>query len=147
MHRLSRSLSRTEEKTPMTHRSLLAGLIACVVLAAAATPSSAGTNSARYRFEGNRWLSLDLAVEEIRTDVIKFDWPSTLLGFKSGYKAIVKVANGSTRQASIGIAIAIYDAENRLLGAGSTGTKLGTLSPGDTAEFTIDIENVTARLA
>ena len=118
----------------------------CAALLAAAAPAGAATNSARYRFEGNRWLSLDLAVEDIRADVIRFEWPATVLGIKSGYKAVVKVTNGSTRQASIGIAIAIYDADARLVGTGTTGTKVGTLSPGDTAEFGISFENVTARL-
>lgn len=126
-------------------RPAAAALLSAALLAAAA-PATAGTNSARYRFEGNRWLSLDLAVEDIRADVIRFEWPATILGIKSGYKGTVKVTNGSTRQASIGIAIAIYDADARLVGAGSSGTKLGTLSPGDSAEFTVDFDSVTARL-
>jgi hypothetical protein len=127
-------------------RPMAAALLCAVALAAMAPAAGAGTNSARYRFEGNRWLSLDLAVEDVRADTIKFEWPSTVLGIKSGYKATVKVANGSTRQASIGIAIAIYDADARLVGAGTTGTKLGTLSPGDTAEFSVDFGSVTAKL-
>jgi hypothetical protein len=109
-------------------------------------PAGAATNSARYRFEGNRALSLDLAVEDIRADTIRFEWPATVLGIKSGYKAVVKITNGSTRQASIGIAVAIYDADARLVGAGTTATKVGTLSPGDTAEFTVNFDHVTARL-
>jgi len=127
-------------------RRPMAAAILCALALTAMAPAGAGTNSALYRFEGNRWLSLDLAVEDIRADTIKFEWPSTVLGIKSGYKATVKVVNGSTRQASIGIAIAIYDAEKRLVGAGTTGTKLGTLSPGDTAEFSVDFGSVTARL-
>jgi hypothetical protein len=121
-------------------------LLCAVLLASVASAAGPATNSARYRFEGNRWLSLDLAVEEVRADVIRFEWPSTVLGFKSGYKATVKITNGSTRQASVGIAIAVYDAEARLVGAGSTGTRVGTLSPGDSAEFGIDFDSVTARL-
>lgn len=124
----------------------LAAAFACALLLAAA-PAGAATNSAKYRFEGNRLLSLDLAVEDIRTDTIRFEWPSTVLGFKSGYKATVKVTNGSARQAAISLAIAVYDADGKLVGAGTTGTKVGTLSPGDTAEFAVDFENVTARLA
>jgi hypothetical protein len=119
--------------------------LVCALLAAAA-PAGAATNSARYRFEGNRWLALDLAVEEIRADTIRFEWPSTVLGFKSGYKAVVKVTNGSKKQTSIGLAVGIYDEEGKFIGAGTTGTKVGTLSPGDTAEFAIGFDNVTSRL-
>ena len=121
-------------------------LLAVLLVATLALPAIGATNSARYRFEGNRWLALDLAVEDVRTDTIRFDWPSTVLGFKTGYKATVKVVNGSSRQASIGVAVVLYDADNRLLGAGSTGTKLGTLNPGDSADFTIEFNHVTERL-
>ena len=82
----------------------------------------------------------------MRTDVIRFEWPSTMLGIKTRYKAVVKVVNGSTHQVSIGIAVAVYDSESRLLGAGSTGTKVGTIDPGDAAEFTVDFDHVTERL-
>ena len=124
-------------------RRLLTGLF---LVAALALPAVGETNSARYRFEGNRWLSLDLAVADVRTETIRFDWPSTLLGFKTGYKATVKVVNGSTRQASIGVAIAIYDADHKLLGVGSSGTKVGTLTPGDSADFSVEFDHVTERI-
>jgi hypothetical protein len=123
-----------------------AAALLCAALLAAAAPAGAASNSARYRFEGNRWLSLDLAVEDIRADEIRFEWPATVLGIKSGYKAVVKITNGSTRQASIGIAIALYDADFKLVGAGTTATKVGTVNPGDTAEFSVGFDNVTARL-
>ena len=122
-------------------------IVAFLLFAALAVlPAFGVTNSARYKFEGNRWLSLDLAVEDVRTDTIRFDWPSTVLGFKTGYKATVKVVNGSSRQVSIGVAIVVYDDENKLIGVGSTGTKVGTLSPGDSADFTVEFDHVTERL-
>ena len=121
-------------------------LLAFLGLPATAPLADAAINSARYRFEGNRWLSLDLAVADVRTDVIRFDWPSTVLGLKTRYKATVKVVNGSTNQISVGVAVAVYDAEGKLLGAGTTGTRIGTITPGDSAEFTIDFDHVTERL-
>lgn len=127
-------------------RSPARPLIGLLLALAIALPAAGASNSARYKFEGNRWLSLDLAVEDIRTDTIKFEWPSTLLGFKTGYKATVKVVNGSTRQASIGVAIVLFDADNKMLGVGSTGTRVGTLSPGDSADFTVEFDHVTERL-
>src|SRR5262249_58419705 len=94
---------------------------AAALLLFLAAPAMGAVNSARYRFQGNTWLTLDLAVGDVRTDVIRFDWPSTVLGIKTGYKATVKVVNGSSRQVSVGLAVAIYDSENKLVGVGSTG--------------------------
>ena len=126
-----------------TARRLASLLVLCVLLV---SPAGAALNSAQYKFEGNRWLSLDLAVGDVRTDVIRFDWPSAVLGIKTGYKATVKVVNGSTRQASIGLALAVYDASGKLIGAGSSGTKIGTVDPGDSVDFEIEFNNVTERL-
>ncbi len=122
---------------------LLAGLL---TLAGAVAPAGAASNSARYRFEGNKWLSLDLAVEDVRLDVIKFEWPATLMRVKTGYKATVKVVNGSSRQVAIGIAVVLYDQDGKLVGAGTTGTTLGTVDPGDSAQFGVDFNHVTERL-
>src|SRR2546426_11754228 len=123
----------------------LAGVLA-VLAAAAFSSASADTNSARYKFEGNKWLALDLAVGDVRADTIRFEWPATLMRLKAGYKATVKVVNGSSAQARVGIAVAIYDKDSKLIGAGTTGTTLGTIDPGDNSQFTIDFKDVTARL-
>jgi len=127
-------------------RLLVAGLALLAALTIA-PPAGAEVNSARYKFEGNKWLSLDLAVDEVRTDVIRFDWPSAVLGVKSGYKAVVKVVNSSTKQVSAGLAVALYDGDGKLLGAGTTGTKIGTIDPGDSAEFTVSFDHVIERLS
>ncbi|HYV84423.1 MAG TPA: FxLYD domain-containing protein [Patescibacteria group bacterium] len=127
-------------------RLLVAGLALLAALTIA-PPVGAEVNSARYKFEGNKWLSLDLAVDEVRTDVIRFDWPSAVLGVKSGYKAVVKVVNSSTKQVSAGLAVALYDGDGKLLGAGTTGTKIGTIDPGDSAEFTVSFDHVIERLS
>jgi hypothetical protein len=126
-------------------RGLATGLALFAALTLAA-PAGAEVNSARYKFEGNKWLSLDLTVDEVRTDVIRFDWPSAVLGIKSGYKAVVKVVNGSTKQVSAGLAVVLYDGDGKLLGAGTTGTKIGTIDPGDSAEFTVSFDHVIERL-
>ena len=122
--------------------------VAVVLLLSAllVTSPSAALNSAQYKFEGNRWLSLDLAVGDVRTDVIRFDSPSAVLGVKTGYKATVKVVNGSARQVSAGIVVAVYDGTGKLVGAGSSGTRIGTIDPGDSVEFKIEFDNVTERL-
>ena len=124
-------------------RRLVAALSLSVLLL---SPAAAALNSAQYKFEGNRWLSLDLAVGDVRTEVIRFDWPSAVLGIKTGYKATVKVVNGSAKQASVGVVVAVYDSSGKLVGAGSSGTRIGTIDPGDSADFEIEFNNVTERL-
>jgi hypothetical protein len=126
-------------------RAASAALAMAVVLVAAA-PATAAVNSATYKFAGNTWLSLDLATGDVRTELIRFDWPAAILGVKSGYKAVVKVVNGSAKQAGVGLAVAVFDADGKLLGAGTTGTKIGTVDPGDSAEFTIEFDHVFERL-
>jgi len=123
----------------------LAGLLA-VVAAAAMSAASADVNSARYKFEGNKWLALDLAVGDVRAETIRFEWPATVMRMKTGYKATVKVANGSSQQIRVGIAVALIDKDLKLIGAGTTGTTLGTIDPGSNAQFTIEFEHVTSRL-
>jgi hypothetical protein len=136
----------TPAHAPSSAKRPLRAAALLLTLLAAAQPLGANVNSARYRFEGNRWLALDLAVAEVRTEVIRFDWPSTVLGIKTRYKAVIKVVNGSTNQASAGVAVAVFDGDGKLLGAGTSGTKVGTIDPGDTAEFTVDFDHVTERL-
>jgi hypothetical protein len=125
----------------VTLAAILIGLVMSIAL-----PASAATNSARFRFEGNKWLKLDLAVADVRADVIRFEWPSTVLGVSTGYKSNVKLVNGSTRQVRVGLAVVLYDRDGRPIGAGTTGTKLGTIDPGDSAEFKVDFNHVTERL-
>src|SRR2546426_4198501 len=122
----------------------LAGVVA-VLTAAVFSIVSADTNSARYKFEGNKWLALDLAVGDVRAETIRFEWPATLMRMKTGYKATIKIANGSSRQVGVGLAVAVYDKDVKLIGAGTGGTTLGTIDPGSTAQFTVDFKDVTAR--
>ena len=131
--------------------SLLAVLMTGFALLPAGPQEESGqsgtfTNSARYRFEPNKLLALDLAVGEVRAESIRFEWPATLMRVKTAYKATIRVANGSSRQTRIGVAIALYDADTRLIGAGTTGTTLGTVDPGDAAQFTVEFNHVTQRL-
>src|SRR3989442_5056791 len=100
----------------MRHRNLrLAGAV--LVLAAFVPAALADTNSGRYKFEGNKWLSLDLAVGDVRVETIRFEWPATLLRVKTGYKATVKVANRSYRRVAVGLGHATHVQRNDLVGA------------------------------
>ena len=121
-------------------------LAAAFSLITAIGPAGAAGNSARYRLEPNKWLALDLAVTDVQAEQIKFHWPATLMGVKTGYKATVRVKNGSVRQIGVALAVALYDKDSRILGAGTTGTRVGTIDPGDTAEFEVEFKHATQRL-
>ncbi len=140
----------------MSHGSFIPGspapgcraiaVVAVGLLLATVVPVLAAGDSARYRFEGNKWLSLDLKVEDVRAEVIRFEWPATVLRMKTGYKATVRVGNGSSRQTRIGIGLILYGEDGKPIGAGTTGTRLGTIDPGDSAEFSVDFNHLTERL-
>jgi hypothetical protein len=125
--------------------SHLAGALT-ILTAVVISAAWADANSARYKFEGNKWLALDLAAGEVRAETIRFEWPATVMRVKTGYKATVKVTNGSSQQVRVGIAVAFIDKDLKLIGAGTTGTTIGTIDPGSTAQFTVDFKDVTARL-
>jgi len=120
--------------------------VVLAALVAAVSITSAETSSARYRFEGNKWLALDLAAGDVRAETIRFEWPATLMHMKTGYKATVKINNGSSQQVKAGIAVALIDKDLKLIGAGTSGTTLGTIDPGTSAQFSVDFKDVTARL-
>ena len=121
-------------------------LAAAFILITAIGPAGAAGNSAAYRLEPNKWMALDLAVTDVQVEQIKFHWPSTMMGVKTGYKATVRVKNGSVRQVGVALAIALYDRDARLLGAGTTATRVGTIDPGDSAEFEVEFKHTTQRL-
>jgi len=127
-------------------KAVLPAFLVVGLLMMLAIPAAAETGSARYRFEGNKWLKLDLEVAQVQAEVIRFDFPSTMMGMKTGYKSSVKLVNNSTRQVRIGLAVVLYDKDARPIGAGTTGTKLGTIDPGDSAQFGVDFNHVTELL-
>ena len=45
-----------------------------------------------------------------------------------------------------GFAVAVFDAEDRLLGVASGGTKIGTVKPGETETFDLNFSYVTERM-
>ena len=65
---------------------------------------------------------------------------------KTGYKATLKVVNESSRQVGVGVAVVLYDQDGKLVGSGTAGTTIGTIDPGDSAQFTVDFSHVTERL-
>lgn len=64
-----------------------------------------------------------------------------------GVRAKIEVTNTGKHPKVPGFAVAVLDKDGRLLGVASGGTKVGTISPGDTETFELNFSHVKERLA
>jgi hypothetical protein len=71
-------------------------------------------------------------------------WP--LKGADFGTRAQVEVTNNATKSRVPGFAVAVFDAEDRLLGVATGGTKFGTVRAGSTESFDLNFHQVLDRL-
>jgi len=89
-------------------------------------------------------------VDGLRVDSIYFNkrettvWP--LKGADFGTRAKVKVTNTSGRSRIPGFAVAVFDAEDRLVGVATGGTKIGSVGAGTTETFDLNFRYVLERL-
>ncbi len=77
--------------------------------------------------------AIQLGVEKIEVRQIVFA-PASEAGGKQRHsvpEAVVSIDNAGTTTAAVGVAIAIYDGDGNLVAAGSGGTRVGWLSPGE----------------
>ncbi len=117
--------------------------------AAAVKPLS--FNSFKLPFKWNLQIPIkDVDVDGLRVDSIFFDkrspsiWP--LKGTEFGTRAKVQVTNTSTGPRVPGFAVAVFDADDRLLGVATGGTKVGSVRPGTTETFEMSFHQVLERL-
>lgn len=110
-----------------------------------------GFASFRLPFTWNAEIPVQGAeVDGLRIDSIYFNkrettvWP--LKGADFGTRAKVKVTNTSGRSRVPGFAVAVFDAEDRLVGVATGGTKIGTVSAGSTETFDLNFRYVLERL-
>lgn len=88
--------------------------------------------------DGLKVKSIFFARREAKTGIFK--------GAEFGTRAQLEVTNTATRPRTPGFAVAVFDAEGRLLGAASGGTKFGTVKPGETETFDLNFTQVKERL-
>jgi len=92
----------------------------------------------------------DAAVDGLRIDSIYFNkrepkiWP--LKGSDFGTRAKVTVTNTSDKGRVPGFAVAVFDAEDRLIGVATGGTKLGSVRAGSTESFDLSFHQVLERI-
>jgi hypothetical protein len=84
------------------------------------------------------WEDHGITVKQVRFDLGAVVKPLRI----STARAVVRVDNDSDTDVVPGIAIAIFDGENRLIAAGDGGVKVGDLNKGKRDEFTVSFSHV-----
>jgi hypothetical protein len=106
--------------------------------------------SQRFDYKWDATLPLKIEVDGLKVNTIFFNrrqvksWP--LKGADFGARAQVEVTNNSKKPRVPGFAVAVFDVENRLLGVGNGGAKVGSIDPGTTETFDLNFSRVSERL-
>jgi hypothetical protein len=104
--------------------------------------------SQRFKFQWDQFLPLTASVDGLRINSIFFN-KRTLGLFKSaefGTRAVVDVTNTSSVTRTPGFAVAVFDAQGRLLGVASGGPKIGGVRAGETESFDLSFHQVVERI-
>jgi hypothetical protein len=122
-------------------------LLAALLLAIAAPWAAAAPMSKRFELKTGVVLEVGAATPEgARLDTVRFLVPVPIEGRhrRSGgeVKAEVAVSNTAAEPIQVGIAIAMFDAEQRLVGVASGGTGLIPIPPGRQKSFDLVFEDV-----
>lgn len=106
--------------------------------------------SAQKPFLWDKLLPSELVVDGLKVNSIFFNHREAkaklLQGPTFGLRAQVEVTNTSPTKKVPGFAVAVLDAEGRLLGVASGGAKMGGVKPGETETFDLEFLQVKARV-
>lgn len=106
--------------------------------------------SQRIPFRWDATIPLDIEVDGLKVTSIFFNRKEFKGGFFKGtdfgIRAQLEVANHSKHPKMPGFAIAVFDANNQLLGASNGSTRYGTLQPGMTDVADVSFRQVKERL-
>jgi hypothetical protein len=124
-------------------RPYLLGSILVAILAA--TAARADLFSKSYAFKAGTRLEIGLELEGgVRIDAVRFVLPDPGQGQDMGSpaRAEIEISNLGTKPAKIGIAIALLDAENRLVAAANGGTKMFALRTERQMKYSLTFDGV-----
>ncbi len=121
---------------------------------ASATPALASAplsfTSGSFKFYWDTTIPMNLEADGLKVTEVYFNVRksrySWLKDAEFGTRAHVSVTNTSARPRTPGFAVAVLDADGKLLGVASGGTKVGTVAPGGTEEFDLNFTQVKERL-
>jgi hypothetical protein len=104
--------------------------------------------SHQFKFRWDQFLPLTAEVDGLRINSIFFNKRTMSLfkGAEFGTRAVVDVTNTSSVTRTPGFAVAVFDADNRLLGVASGGPKIGGVRAGETESFELSFHQVVERI-
>jgi hypothetical protein len=135
-------------KRPSVYRAFLAGL--CLLgLTVAPSVLTAELLSKRYEFKDGVVLEIAVPMRSgLRLESVLFRMPPTVEGRLTRaaglLNANVVVENTSQAALKVGLAIALFDGEDRLLAVASGGSKLASIKPAHKKTFTLEFDGVFA---
>ncbi len=129
----------------------LAVLLATATLAGLGLqPLHAALFSKRYQFKNGVKLELGVALPGgLRVDNVQFTIPgagSTRARVDGPGRADVAISNDSKESRRVGIALALYDGEGRLLAVASGGSRFLPLKPDRQATYTLVFDDVNSEI-
>jgi hypothetical protein len=134
----------------MHRRGTSAGLVMAAALALGAGDARADLFSKAFAFKPDTTLTINAEVPGgLRLDSVEFVLPKEdpgQGGTFTGPKIKVSISNLGTTAEKVGIAIAVTDADGKLVAVASGGTKLFPLRADRQIVYTLPIENVRAAL-
>jgi hypothetical protein len=130
---------------------LLLALLALAAPAAAAPDDVvANTGTTKLDFTPREWLDVGLEVNGVTVDRLKLHpagrVTSLMLKHDEANRGTIVVTNATKVVVSPSLAVAVFDAEGRLLAAANTGVRLKSLKPGETKELEIHFGGVFRHL-
>lgn len=129
----------------MDPRRLLAA--ALLLGGAIIAPAEAGLVSKQYAYKSGVILEIGVSTDDgVRLDNVRFQVPSKLSGQAARVGGLpaaeVAVSNGGPKGAKVGVSIALFDGEGRLVGTASGGSRLVSIKPGRQRSFTLVFDGV-----
>lgn len=128
-----------------------AGVVMAALLAVAASDARAELFSKAYAFKPDTVLEVGSEVPGgLRLDSVEFVVPKEGAergGLFGGPKVKVGISNLGAKAVKIGVAIAVTDADGRLVGVASGGTKLFPVRADRAIVYTLPISGVRSALA
>jgi len=118
--------------------------IAFVVLFIQIPVVDAGLVSRSYEFKPGVMLEIGASTDDgLRVDSVRFVMPSST-AVRTASEAGVEVAISNTAQESqrVGVAVALFDAQGRMVGVASGGTKFMPIKPGRQKSYKLIFDSV-----
>ena len=133
-------------------QSLRTGVCLAVAVVLCCLNLSAGISSERFDFKADVTLQIGaVATDGIRVDSVRFNLPLPKGGRVSRTagpaKVTVAISNAGPIARRLGVAVALFDAQGRLVGVASGGSRLTHLKAGRQKRYKLIFEDVHAEIA